>query len=107
MPDSMVYLTTDAEMTTPHDYFYNWQFDTIDANYIVRANNDVNTYTHPDIYANRAGTLPAGLVLPVSKATADTGHNVIGEWYYSSDQWFKSNEVAISAGLATSRLNKL
>ena len=107
MPDSMIYLTTDAEMATPHDYFYNWQFDTIDANYIVRANNDVNTYTHPDIYANRAGTLPAGLVLPVSKATADTGHNVIGEWYYSSDQWFKSNEVAISAGLATSRLNKL
>ena len=104
---SSIYLITDAEMLQSHDYFYNWDFDTIDAEYTVRADSEVQTYTHPDIYANPVGTLPAGLVLPVSKATADTAHNVVGEWYYSSDQWFKSNEVSITAGLTTSKLNKL
>ena len=106
-PDTNIYLSTDGEMTTPYDYFYNWTFDEIDADYIVKTNGAVNTFTYPDTLAIGVRTLPAGLVLPISKATSDTAHNVIGEWYYSSDQWLKSNEVSIYAGLTPARLTKL
>lgn len=106
-PDITVYLATDGEMTTPYDYFYNWTFNQTDANYIVKTNGDVNTFTYPDDLSIGVRTLPAGLVMPISKATSDASNYVIGEWYFSGDQWMKSNEVSIYAGLTPSRLNKL
>jgi hypothetical protein len=36
--------------------------------------------------------------MPVSKLTADTANKVIGEWYFSADQWFKSSQAQIYAG---------
>lgn len=106
-PDIEVYLATDGEMSKPVDYFYNWTFNEIDANYIVKTNGSVNTYAHPDALALDVRTLPAGLVMPISKATSDASNNVIGEWYYSGDQWLKSNQVSIYAGLTPARLTKL
>lgn len=107
MPDINIYLTTDGDMTQSHDYFYNWTFDEIDANYIVKTNGGVNTYTYPDALALDVRTLPAGLVMPISKATSDATNHVIGEWYFSGDQWFQSNKVGIYAGLTPARLTKL
>ena len=94
-------------MTTPYDYFYNCTFNQTDANYIVKTNGNVNTFTYPDDLSVGVRTLPAGLVMPISKATSDASNYVIGEWYFSGDQWMKSNEVSIYAGLTPSRLNKL
>ena len=107
MPDINIYLTTDGDMTQSHDYFYNWTFDEIDANYIVKTNGSVNTYTYPDVLALDVRTLPAGLVMPISKATSDATNHVIGEWYFSGDQWFQSNKAGIYAGLTPARLTKL
>lgn len=106
-PGSSIYLATDGEMTTPYDYFYNWTFNQTDANYIVKTNGDVNTFTYPDDLSVGVRTLPAGLVMPISKATSDASNYVIGEWYFSGDQWMKSNEVSIYAGLTPARLTKL
>jgi hypothetical protein len=107
MPDINIYLTTDGDMTQSHDYFYNWTFDEIDANYIVKTNSSVNTYTYPDVLALDVRTLPTGLVMPISKATSDATNHVIGEWYFSGDQWFQSNKAGIYAGLTPARLTKL
>ena len=106
-PNIKVYLATDGEMTTPYDYFYNWTFNQTDANYIVKTKSEVNTFAYPDELSNGVRTLPANLVMPISKATSDASNYVIGEWYFSGDQWMKSNEVSIYAGLVPSRLNKL
>jgi hypothetical protein len=38
------------------------------------------------------------LVLPIAKVTADANNHVIGEWYYSSGQWFESSTAPIYAG---------
>ena len=106
-PGSSIYLATDGEMTKTYDYFYNWTFNQTDANYIVKTNSDVNTFAYPDDLSNGIRTVPANLVMPVSKATSDASNYVIGEWFFSGDQWMKSNQVSIYAGLTPSRLNKL
>ena len=51
--------------------------------------------------------MEAGLVLPISKVTSDTENRVVGEWYYSSNQWFESKNASIFAGLNKSQLTKL
>ena len=106
-PDTEIYLNNSGDYTKPVDYFYNWTFDEIDANYIVKSISSIDTHTYPDTLAIDVRTLPAGLVMPISKATSDATNNVIGEWYFSGDQWFQSNKVAIYAGLTPARLTKL
>ena len=106
-PGSSIYSITDGEMTKPYDYFYNWTFEQTDANYIVKTNSEANTFTYPDELSIGVRTLPAGLVMPISKVTSDASNYVIGEWYFSGDQWMKSNQASIYAGLLQSRLNKL
>ena len=106
-PDTEIYLVNSGDYTKPVDYFYNWTFDEIDANYIVKSISSIDTHTYPDSLAIDVRTLPAGLVMPISKATSDATNNVIGEWYFSGDQWFQSNKVAIYAGLTPARLTKL
>lgn len=106
-PDYSIYSITDGEMAKTYDYFYNWTFNQTDANYIVKTNSEVNTFTYPDDLSVEVRTLPANLVMPVSKATSDASNYVIGEWYFSGDQWFKSNEVSITAGFNTSKLKKI
>jgi hypothetical protein len=107
MPDVEIYLTTDSDMRKQVDYFYNWTFDELDANYIVKTKNSVKTHTYPDALSTEVRTLPADLVMPISKATSDAANHVIGEWYFSGDQWFQSNQAAIYGGLLSLRLTKL
>ena len=81
-----------------YDYFKNWNYTSTEVDYIVKLNSNTKSYQQPDIYAIEKNELENGLVLPVSKVTSDTEHKVIGEWYQSADNWFKSSSASIYAG---------
>ena len=80
------------------DYFENWDYNTSEIDYVVSIAKDSQTYEQPDIHAVKTRTLVSGLVFPVSKLTADTDNRVIGEWYFSGDQWLQSADTHIHAG---------
>ena len=90
-----------------YDYFKNWHYSADDVDYIVQINGETAAYQQPDLYAISADSLANGLVLPVSKVTSDAENRVVGEWYYSSNQWFESKKASIYAGLNKSQLTKL
>lgn len=98
-PDSKIYLykQTNGE-DVGYDYFDNWFYNTSEIDYIVQAPAEVATYEEPDTYALGIRSLAPGLVFPVSKLTADIDNRVIGEWYFSCDQWLPSSNVSIHAG---------
>ena len=98
-PDSKIYLykQTNGE-DIGYDYFDNWFYNTSEIDYIVQAPAEVATYEEPDAYALGIRSLAPGLVFPVSKLTADIDNRVIGEWYFSCDQWLPSSNVSIHAG---------
>ena len=81
-----------------YDYFKNWDYVSDDIDYIVKVNTASSTYHQPDLYAINVGNLAQNLVLPVSKVTSDADNRVVGEWYYSSIQWFESKNASIYAG---------
>ena len=83
---------------TEFNYFDNWFYRTTNINYIVKATANTNTYEQPDKYSVGMRTLATGLVFPVSKLTADADNRVVGEWYFSGDQWLDSSNTAIHAG---------
>lgn len=93
-----IYLLNDTEMVAPFDYFDEWFYNTTDIDYIVQAKADIPTYEQPDIYAINKRTILSGLVFPVSSLTADADNKVVGEWYYSGDQWLSSANTSIYAG---------
>ena len=80
------------------DYFKDWTYNTTDIDYVVELTAVSTTYRQPDEYADQVRSIRTGTVLPVSKLTADTANRVIGEWYWSADQWFKSSSAKIYAG---------
>lgn len=80
------------------DYFENWDYNTSEIDYIVSIAKNSQTYEQPDIHAVKTRTLVSGLVFPVSKLTADTDNRVVGEWYFSGDQWLQSADTHIHAG---------
>ena len=90
-----------------YDYFKNWHYSADDVDYIVQIKGETAAYQQPDLYAISADSLANGLVLPVSKVTSDAENRVVGEWYYSSNQWFESKKASIYAGLNKSQLTKL
>ena len=81
-----------------YDYFKNWDYVSNDIDYIVKVNTASSTYHQPDLYAINVGNLAENLVLPVSKVTSDANSRVVGEWYYSSNQWFETKNASIYAG---------
>ena len=83
---------------TEYDYFDNWSYNTTEINYIVKTLNKTNGYEQPDIYAIKNRELAKDLVLPVSKLTADAANRVVGEWYFSGDQWIETSNTEIHAG---------
>lgn len=93
-----IFLMNDTEMVEPFNYFDDWFYSTTDVDYIIQANANINTYVQPDIYATANRTILSGLVFPVSKLTADVDNKVVGEWYYSGDQWLESANTSIYAG---------
>ena len=80
------------------DYFKNWYYEAQDVDYIIQMNVKTDTFQQPDLLAIKNRTLSQGLVLPISKATSDINNRVVGEWYYSGDQWFESKNAQIHAG---------
>ena len=98
-PESVIYfLNQTVGVDEKYDYFKHWDYVSSDIDYIVQINEDIKTYQQPDLYAIEAGNLATGLVMPVSKVTADAENRVVGEWYYSSNQWLESNKATIYAG---------
>ena len=79
-------------------YFEDWFYNTTDIDYIIQVDQATSTYDQPDKYSLDIRTLTPGLVLPVSKLTADADNKVVGEWYYSADQWLNSEFTSIYAG---------
>ena len=79
-------------------YFEDWFYNTTDIDYIIQVDQSTNTYDKPDKYSIDVRTLAPGLVMPVSKLTADANNKVVGEWYYSSGQWLNSEYTSIYAG---------
>ena len=93
---------------TEFNYFDNWLYQTTDIDYIVKTTVNTNTYEQPDKYSTDVRTLATGLVFPVSKLTADADNRVVGEWYFSGDQWLDSSNTTIHAGtFEKNRLTKL
>ena len=90
-----------------YDYFEYWDYVSTDVDYVIKVNEETNSYQQPDLYAIGADSLATGLVMPVSKVTSDTEHKVVGEWYYSCNQWFETKHASIYAGLNKSKLTKL
>lgn len=80
------------------DYFESWDYITQDVDYIIQTTVETPTFIQPDLYSIGVRGLASGLVLPISKATSDVNNRVIGEWYYSGDQWFESKNAQIHAG---------
>mgnify|MGYP003452331908 FL=1 len=90
-PDSTIYfLNQTVGVDEKYDYFKHWDYISTDVDYIVTINENTMAYQQPDLYAISAGSLTAGLVMPVSKVTSDAEHKVVGEWYYSCNQWFET-----------------
>ena len=83
---------------THFDYFETWTYESTDVDYIVQVNSAANTFQQPDLLAIGKRTLATGLILPISRATSDANNRVVGEWYYSGDQWFESKHTQIHAG---------
>ena len=107
---NLIYLKDEVpDYNHPFNYFDDWHYATTDIDYIVKVGDiSPSSFVHPDIYATKVRELPIGLVLPVSKVTSDAENRVIGEWYFSSNQWFESNKAEIYAGtFDKSKLTKL
>lgn len=83
---------------TEFNYFDDWFYNTTEIDYIIQMNENGKTYEQPDIYATNIRSLASGLVFPVSKLTADADNKVVGEWYFSGDQWLQSSNTTIHAG---------
>ena len=83
---------------THFDYFETWTYESTDVDYIVQVNSAADTFQQPDLLAIGKRTLATGLILPISRATSDANNRVVGEWYYSGDQWFESKHTQIHAG---------
>ena len=81
-----------------YNYFDNWFYNTTDIDYIAEMTTTSGTYEQPDIYATKVRDLVPGLVFPVSKLTADANNRVVGEWYFSGDQWVETANTKIHAG---------
>jgi hypothetical protein len=96
---NLIYLNRKRpDYSHPFNYFDGWTYSTTDIDYIIQTTSTANTFVHPDAYATAVRTMPEGLVLPVSKVCADTANRVVGEWYFSGDQWFESKNSQIYAG---------
>lgn len=95
-----------------YNYFEGKPLNYTEVNYIVKTTAEANSYMFPDIYATPSEFLnsPAAtiavekpaiiknMIVPVSRVCADTENNIIGEWYYSSNQWFESKNAQLYAG---------
>lgn len=97
VPGSTVALRNKS-IDEPYNYFNGWDFVSTEADYIVQTNSEVQTYQYPDLYAPENRQLVSGLIVPISKYTADADNKVVGEWYFSCDQWFESKTSSIYAG---------
>ena len=97
VPGSTVALRNKS-IDEPYNYFNGWNFVATEADYIVQTNSEVQTYQYPDLYAPENRQLVPGLIVPISKYTADADNRVVGEWYFSCDQWFESKTSSIYAG---------
>ena len=97
--DSKIYLRKNNPLTdVSFDYFDNWFYNTSEIDYIVQVPAETATYEEPDTYALGIRSLAPGLVFPVSKLTSDIDNRVVGEWYFSCDQWLQSSKASIHAG---------
>ena len=93
----------------PYNYFDTWYYEAKDIDYIAQIGSATTpTFVQPDLYATKNRDLPVGLVLPISKVTSDVNNRVVGEWYYSCDQWFETKNASIYVGeFDKSKLTKL
>ena len=93
-----------------YNYFEGKTFNYTDVNYIVQTTATINSYMFPDIYAlpseNAKGPqILSGVIVPVSRVTSDTDNSIIGEWYYSSNQWFQTANTKLYADEAFNTSN--
>jgi hypothetical protein len=81
--------------------FDNWHYEITDINYIIQTTADINSYRYPDALSLPIrNALKKGLIIPVSKLTADSANDVVGEWYgfNQSTSWVESSNTKIYAG---------
>jgi hypothetical protein len=88
-----------AEVTEENVYspFDVWSFDYEDCSYNVKTTALVIGYKYPDVLATQKVTYPKDTVIPVRKVTSDAANNVLGEWYFNGDVWFKTDNTTILA----------
>ena len=89
--------------------FDDWAYETTDISYIVKTKVASTAYRYPDALSLPIRhSIPKDLIIPVSKLTADSAHNVVGEWYgfNQSTSWIQSADTEIYTG-ADFDVNKL
>lgn len=77
------------------DYFEGWNYDYTECNYTVQTIATIKAYSQPDILSTEITSYPSGMVIPVSRYTADAANRVIGEWYYNGAYWFLTENTEI------------
>ena len=92
---SIFKLGADIDTEPAVDYFEGWDYDYTNCNYTISTTASVTAYSQPDVLSTEITTYPTGMVMPVSRYTADAEHNVIGEWYYNGIYWFQTENTEI------------
>ena len=96
--NDFIYYRNQEITNTPYNYFTGWSFAAESINQLVNITSNTIMHTYPDEYAPELRTIYAGTVVPVSGVTSDSTSNVVGEWYYSCDGWFKSSDTELYQG---------
>lgn len=91
-----LFLANDMDQKKIYNYFEGKEFDSTEVSYITKMNQEQMSYEYPDVLSANSQTLAKNLIVPVSKITSDTAHNIIGEWYATGPQWFPSSSASLS-----------
>ena len=98
---SVAFEHQDMRETIYDNIFDDWTYETTDINYIVKAKVASTAYRYPDALSLPIRhSISKDLIIPVSKLTADSANNVVGEWYgfNQSTSWIQSADTEIYAG---------
>ena len=98
---TVVYTNQDMKDANYKNIFDDWHYETTDINYIVQTTEATTAYRYPDALSLPIRyALKKGLIIPVSKLTADSANKVVGEWYgyNQSTSWIDTSKTQIYAG---------
>ena len=94
----LVFLRNQNITDNAYDLFSGWEYDTTDVSFIKRTTENTIGYQQPDVYSIQMRDLTAGLIIPISKQTSDSAHQVVGSWDKSCDEWIQRDKLETVSG---------